>query len=145
MQQRWQAWAWFPVSQRPKLADGFVLFLIPDSHSWRSGMRLLKETFKSSQTRCFSLQDYRRWNSINEMELNQSQITFSYCKDILRVQTLWCDWWKKQQAGGPKLSSSDLDTSPSSPCFPCFPPKLFSWMTLSTNKMLRSFWARQSH
>lgn len=47
MQQRWQAWAWFPATQRPKLALGFVLFLIPDTHSWIWGMRSLRETFKS--------------------------------------------------------------------------------------------------
>lgn len=87
-----------------------------------SGSHLRAE--HSSKTRCFSLQDYRRWIN-NEMELHQSKITFSYCKVILKVQTLWYDWWENQQTGGPILSSSDLDTSPSSACFPYFPPKCF--------------------
>lgn len=98
----------------------------------------------SSKTRCFSLQGYRRWID-NEMELHQSKITFSHCKGVLRVQTLWYNWWENQQTGGPKLSSSDLDTSPSSPCFPYFPPEFFPWLTLSTNNVLRSLWPRQSH
>lgn len=56
-------------------------------------MKLLREMLKSraQQLDMMLLSSGLQKMKWNEMELHQTQITFSHCKDVLRLQTLLWD------------------------------------------------------